>query len=234
MSNLSFGIAFVAGLLSFMSPCLLPMIPIYIAYLAGDSFEVSGRREGARRLKAFSHALLFVAGFSVVFVLFGASATALGRLLIKNQLLIRKVGAAFIVLLGLYMMGLFDLLPLDRQRSVGIKLPKVSWVKAFLMGMAFSAGWTPCVGPILASILIMASSSDTVSVGMLLLLVYSLGLGLPFLVVALFVDWFEGFIKRHTTKLIYVKKIAGAMLVAVGALMYLDFFSRYAVYFTGG
>ncbi|NLG95314.1 MAG: cytochrome C biogenesis protein, partial [Acetomicrobium flavidum] len=140
MSNLSFGIAFVAGLLSFMSPCLLPMIPIYIAYLAGDSFEVSGRREGARRLKAFSHALLFVAGFSVVFVLFGASATALGRLLIKNQLLIRKVGAAFIVLLGLYMMGLFDLLPLDRQRSVGIKLPKVSWVKAFLMGMAFSAG----------------------------------------------------------------------------------------------
>ncbi|AFM22673.1 cytochrome c biogenesis protein [Acetomicrobium mobile DSM 13181] len=234
MSNLSFGIAFVAGLLSFMSPCLLPMIPIYIAYLAGDSFEVSGRREGARRLKAFSHALLFVAGFSVVFVLFGASATALGRLLIKNQLLIRKVGAAFIVLLGLYMMGLFDLLPLDRQRSVGIKLPKVSWVKAFLMGMAFSAGWTPCVGPILASILIMASSSDTVSVGMLLLLAYSLGLGLPFLVVALFVDWFEGFIKRHTTKLIYFKKIAGAMLVAVGALMYLDFFSRYAVYFTGG
>ena len=234
MSNLSFGIAFVAGLLSFMSPCLLPMIPIYIAYLAGDSFEVSGRREGARRLKAFSHALLFVAGFSVVFVLFGASATALGRLLIKNQLLIRKVGAAFIVLLGLYMMGLFDLLSLDRQRSVGIKLPKVSWVKAFLMGMAFSAGWTPCVGPILASILIMASSSDTVAVGMLLLLAYSLGLGLPFLVVALFVDWFEGFIKRHTTKLKYVKKISGAMLVAVGALMYLDFFSRYAVYFTGG
>ena len=209
------------------------MIPIYIAYLAGDSFEVSGQ-VGARRLKALSHALLFVAGFSVVFVLFGASATALGRLLIKNQFLIRKVGAAFIVLLGLYMMGLFDLLPLDRQRSVGIKLPKVSWVKAILMGMAFSAGWTPCVGPILASILIMASSSDTVAVGMLLLLAYSLGLGLPFLVVALFVDWFEGFIKRHTTKLIYFKKIAGAMLVAVGALMYIDFFSRYAVYFTGG
>jgi len=234
MSNLSLGIAFVAGLLSFMSPCLLPMVPIYVAYLAGDSFEVSGPRTAAGKLKVFSHALLFVAGFSVVFVLFGASATALGRLLIKNQLLIRRIGAILVVILGLYMMGLFDLLPLDRQRGVGIKLPRASWVRAFLMGMAFSAGWTPCVGPILASILIMASSSDTVAVGMLLLFAYSLGLGLPFLIVALFMDWFERFIKRHTAGLIYVKKIAGAMLVAVGVLMYFDFFARYFVSFVGG
>lgn len=232
MPEITFTIAFIAGLLSFLSPCLLPMVPVYIAYLAGDTAATSDRKDNSTNLKAFLHALLFVAGFSVIFVLFGASATALGKQLIKNQILVKRLGAVIVIFLGLYMMGLFDLVFLERQRHFRIKAVKTSWVRAFLMGIAFSASWTPCVGPILASILVMASASETVKEGVLLLLAYSMGLGLPFLAVALFVDIFESLIKKHTTKIIHIKKVAGVILVAVGILMFFDFFSRFTYLWT--
>ncbi|WP_213697572.1 cytochrome c biogenesis protein CcdA [Acetomicrobium sp.] len=232
MSEISLTIAFAAGLLSFLSPCLLPMIPIYIAYLAGDALPISGKAEAKKNFRVFLHALLFVLGFSVVFVSFGASATALGSFLIKNQALVKKAGATIIVIFGLYMIGLFDIAFLERERRLKAGSGGHSWIRALLAGMAFSAGWTPCVGPILASILVMASGSSTVRDGMLLLFAYSMGLGLPFLAVALFMEWFERFIQANASKLEYVKKVAGVVLIAVGLLMYFDLFSRFAYLWT--
>ncbi len=190
---LGFMVAFIAGLLSFLSPCVLPLVPSYLGFITGMTLpEVSGRRRAA-----LTHALLFVAGFSLVFVLLGASATALGRALNYYQVWLQRVGGVLIILFGLLCLGVFKGGLLTQERRLHLERKPVGYLGSLLVGMAFAAGWTPCIGPVLGGILGLAATSSDVTRGMQLLAVYSAGLALPFLIAAVavdsFLDWFQRF-----------------------------------------
>jgi cytochrome c-type biogenesis protein len=222
----SFVVAFFAGLASFLSPCILPLVPAFLAYLAGSAATFDGRDGVNMRSKAFLNAFVFVAGFTLVFVAFGLSASAIGRFLIQHQLIVQRASGAAIVFFGLSMAGVLRIGAMGKEKHLAFKWDKGGWVGSLLLGMAFSAGWTPCVGPILASILIMAGSSASMRYGALLLAVYSLGLALPFLAAAASLGWLENLLKRHSEKLALVTKIGGWVLVAIGVLMATGTLSR--------
>lgn len=209
-------VAFLGGLLSFLSPCVLPLVPSYLSFLTG----VSGVAElGARRHLALLHALLFVTGFSIIFIALGATATELGRMLQAYQHWLERVGGALIVIFGLYCLGVLRLPFLGREARIQLSDKPLGFLGSVLVGMAFGAGWTPCIGPILGSILLYASSRADLAQGLRLLLAYSLGLALPFLVAAwaleAFLRWFQQF-RRYVR---WVERVAGAVLVVVGVLM---------------
>ncbi len=216
--------AFVAGLISFLSPCVLPLVPSYVSFITGMSLDEMGQR----RWIALTHALLFVSGFTVIFVLLGATATALGTALRFQQIWMERVGGILIVVFGLYLLGAFQWMPMAQERRVHIKDQPVGYLGSFLVGVAFGAGWTPCIGPILGSILTYTSAQSTVGEGIVLLLVYSLGLAVPFLLAALaverFIDWFQ----RYRKYMPLVTKLSGVMLVFVGVLLATHSFSRLA------
>jgi len=223
-ATLGLFVAFAAGLLSFLSPCVLPLVPSYIGFLTGMSLpEVSGRR----RL-ATAHALLFVLGFSLVFILLGASATALGRALNYYQLWLQRIGGVLIVAFGLMCLGVFQVGFLSQERRVQVEQKPVGYLGSALVGMAFAAGWTPCIGPVLGAILGLAATSSDLSRGMLLLAFYSAGLAVPFLLAAValesFLEWFQRF-RRY---LPWVMRLSGALLVFVGLLMLTGEFTRLA------
>lgn len=178
------------------------------------------------RSKAFLNALVFVAGFTLVFVAFGLSASAIGKFLIQHQLIVQRASGAAIVFFGLSMAGVLRIGAMGKEKRLAFKWDKGGWVGSLLLGMAFSAGWTPCVGPILASILIMAGSSASMRYGALLLAVYSLGLALPFLAAAASLGWLENLLKQHSEELVLVTKIGGWVLVAIGVLMATGTLSR--------
>lgn len=178
------------------------------------------------RVKTFLNALVFVVGFTLVFVAFGLSASAIGRFLIRHQLVVQRVSGAAIVFFGLSMAGVLRIGAMGKEKRLTFKWDKGGWVSSLLLGMAFSAGWTPCVGPILASILIMAGSSASMRYGALLLAIYSLGLALPFLVAAASLGWLESLLKRHSEELVLVTKIGGWVLVVIGILMATGALSR--------
>ncbi len=226
---LGFVVAFAAGLLSFLSPCVLPLVPSYIGFITGMTLpQVSGRRRAA-----FTHALLFVAGFSLVFVLLGASATALGRALNHYQVWLQRVGGLLIILFGLLCLGVFKAGPLTRERRFHLERKPVGYLGSALVGMAFGAGWTPCIGPVLGGILGLAATSSDVSRGMQLLAVYSAGLAIPFLIAAVavesFLDWFQGF-RRY---LPWVMRLTGILLIVVGILLVTGEFTRLAGWLQG-
>jgi len=217
-------VAFAGGLLSFLSPCVLPLVPSYLGFVTGFTFdEMAGRRR-----IAMVHAALFVAGFSLVFMLFGASATALGRVLKYYDVWFQRIGGALIVLFGLYCLGVFRLGFLDQDARLHLDRKPVGYLGSVLVGMAFAAGWTPCIGPILGAILGLAATEASLSRGIVLLGAYSLGLAVPFLVAAFavesFLDWFQRF-RRY---LPWVQRASGALLVAVGLLMATGQFTRMA------
>ncbi len=217
-ASVSFVVAFFAGLASFISPCILPLVPAFLAYLTGSVVTLDDRRRANVRAKAFVSALVFVAGFTIVFVAFGLSASAIGRFLIRHQLIVQRLSGAAIVFFGLNMTGVLRIGALGKERRLAFEWNRRGWIGSLLLGMAFSAGWTPCVGPILASILIMAGSSASMRYGALLLAVYSLGLALPFLAAAASLGWLENLLKRHSEELALVTKIGGWVLVAIGVL----------------
>jgi cytochrome c-type biogenesis protein len=222
-------VAFAAGLLSFLSPCVLPLVPSYIGFLTGMTLpEVTGRRR-----VALTHALLFVGGFSLVFILLGASATALGRALNYYQVWLQRVGGALIILFGLLCLGAFNLRLLSQERRLHLERKPVGYLGSVLVGMAFAAGWTPCIGPVLGGILGLAATSADVSRGMLLLAVYSAGLALPFLVAAVAVDSFLDWFQRFRRFLPWVMRISGVMLVFVGILLFTGEFTRLAGWLQG-
>jgi cytochrome c-type biogenesis protein len=226
---LSFIVAFVAGLLSFLSPCVLPLVPSYVGFITGMTLpEVSGRR-GA----ALTHALLFVAGFSLVFVLLGASATALGRALNYYQVWVQRVGGVLIILFGLLCLGVFKVGLVNQERRLQLNRKPVGYLGSALVGMAFGAGWTPCIGPVLGGILGLAATSSDVSRGMQLLAVYSAGLAIPFLIAAVavesFLDWFQRF-RRY---LPWVMRLSGILLIVVGILLVTGEFTRLAGWLQG-
>jgi len=228
-AGLGLFVAFAAGLLSFLSPCVLPLVPSYVGFLTGMTLpELSDRRRVAA-----VHALLFVLGFSLVFVLLGATATALGGALKYYQTWIARIGGVLVILFGLVCLGLLRIGPLEQERRVQFQHKPLGYLGSALVGMAFGAGWTPCIGPVLGAILSLAATSDSVSRGMLLLGVYSAGLAVPFLLAAVavesFLDWFQRF-RRY---LPWVMRVCGILLVLVGVLMVTGQFTRMAGWLQG-
>ena len=214
--------AFLAGLLSFVSPCVLPLVPSYITYITGlslDQLTDAGERHRARKT-IILNALLFIAGFSGVFIAFGASASLLGQVLTDYQDLVRKIGGVLIVVFGLYLMGIVKLRPLMRERRFHFRSRPAGYVGSLLIGAAFAAGWTPCVGPVLGSVLMYASTTETITDGVTLLAYYSLGLGLPLFAVALGVDRFLVSFKQVRTYLGTVSVVSGAVLVMFGLVLF--------------
>lgn len=224
--NLGFAIAFAGGLLSFLSPCVLPLVPSYLGFVTGLTLE---EMTGRRRL-AMLHALLFVAGFSLVFIALGASATALGRALKVYEEWVTRIGGALVIFFGLYLLGVFRLGALQREQRVHLQRKPLGYLGSVLVGMAFAAGWTPCIGPILGGILGLAATEADVSRGMLLLGAYSAGLAVPFLGSAWAVETFLDAFKRFRRYIGWVEKVSGALLLVVGILMVTDQFTRLAGY----
>jgi cytochrome c-type biogenesis protein len=208
--------AALAGLVSFLSPCVLPLVPPYLVYLAGTSLEQvadGGRKTAWRGTVAAS--LLFVLGFSTVFVALGASASAVGSLIRAWSGPLATVAGIAIILMGLHFLGLTPIALLHRQKRMEVAKPVSLW-GAYAMGLAFAFGWTPCIGPILAAILAVAASEQTVAKGAGLLAVYSLGLGVPFVIAALAIEPFAVFLARFKAHLHRVEQIMGALLVLTG------------------
>ncbi|MGH7527873.1 MAG: cytochrome c biogenesis CcdA family protein [Gemmatimonadales bacterium] len=226
---LGVAVAFAAGLLSFLSPCVLPLVPSYIGFLTGMTLPEMG---GRRRL-ALLHALLFVGGFSLVFILLGASATALGRALNHYQVWLQRIGGLLIIGFGLVCLGVFKVGALSQEKRLHLEQKPVGFLGSALVGMAFAAGWTPCIGPVLGAILGLAATSDDVTRGMLLLGVYSAGLAVPFLIAAVAVESFLEWFQRFRKFLPWVMRVSGVLLVLVGVLLVTGEFTRLAGWLQG-
>ena len=208
--------AALAGLLSFLSPCVLPLVPPYLTFIAGTTIEeVANVREARARRDILIAAALFVCGFSTVFVGLGATASVIGQVLREHLRLLSALAGGAIILMGLHFIGVFRFALLYREARLDVQKPVGTW-GAYVMGLAFAFGWTPCIGPILAAILAIASTEETVWRGAQLLTAYSLGLGVPFLGAALAMEPFLGFISRFKRHFAKVEKIVGALLVLTG------------------
>lgn len=214
-------VAFFAGLLSFLSPCVLPLVPSYISFITGLSLD----EVGTRRWVALTHAVMFILGFTVIFVLLGASATAVGALLREHRVWLERAGGALIVVFGLYLLGVFRFGVFARERRFYIQDKPLGYLGSGLVGLAFGAGWSPCIGPILGAVLSYTAATATLGRGVVLLLTYSLGLGLPFLVAALAVESFTSWFQRYRRFIPVVTKLSGAVLVLVGVLLATGYFT---------
>jgi len=238
MTQISLIAAFSAGLLSFVSPCVLPLVPSYISYITGLSIEQLTDASERSKFKSaiIVNALLFIAGFSVVFIAFGASASFIGQALITYQDHIRRIGGVLIIVFGLYLLGILNINFLKMEHRFQFRNRPVGYAGSFLIGIAFAAGWTPCVGPVLGTILLYASTTDSLWNGVLLLSSYSLGLGLPLFLTALGVDRFLTYFKQARAYLWGVSTVSGVLLIVVGAMIYANsltmitsFLERYGI-----
>jgi cytochrome c-type biogenesis protein len=217
MPNVSIVAALLAGMLSFLSPCVLPLVPPYLVYLTGTSLERLADAEAEPRVRreTITAAILFVLGFSTVFVALGASASVIGAVIRAYSATLAIVAGVGIIVMGLHFLGLTPIAWLMREKRFSVAKPVGLW-GAYLMGLAFAMGWTPCIGPILAAILAVAASQSTVAKGAGMLAVYSLGLGVPFLIAALAVEPFAAFLTRFRAHLGLVEKAMGGLLVLTG------------------
>jgi cytochrome c-type biogenesis protein len=214
--NVTIAAALIAGMLSFLSPCVLPLVPPYLVYLTGTSLErIADTREKPRLGDTVLAAFVFVLGFSTVFVALGASASAIGALVRAYSADLAILAGIAIIVMGLHFLGITPIAWLMREKRVHVSKPASLW-GAYLMGLAFALGWTPCIGPILAAILAIAASETTVARGAGMLAVYSLGLGVPFMIAALAVEPFAVFIGRFRAHLGVVEKAMGGLLVLTG------------------
>jgi len=208
-------IAFTAGILTFLSPCFLPLVPAYLIYITGLSFEEIKNV----RLATVVHSLLFIFGFTIVFVVLGTVANLVGQFLFGFKGLIRILGGSLIILLGFYLLGILKLPFLDLERKISIAQKPAGYLGSIFVGMVFALGWTPCIGPILAGILVLASQTQTVGQGALMLIVFSLGLGLPLFLVSLAVNYSLSLLKKINNYLGAIHFISGVLLVIVGILL---------------
>lgn len=234
-TDVTIWIAFTAGLLSYFSPCVLPLIPSYLTYISGLSFgELSESGSNKQvRLSVLFHSLAFIAGFSFVFISLGALAglaSASFQTYLHDSLgIIQKVGGALIFLFGIHLSGLFHFGVLLGEKRVQLRNKPAGFIGTFVVGVAFAAGWTPCIGPILGTILaIAAGSSGGVGKGVMLLSSYSVGLGLPFLISGVLFHYFLGFFDRFKKHIRIVEMLTGVLLMVVGILLFFDMFSRIA------
>ncbi len=222
-------IAFMAGLLSFLSPCVLPLVPSYVTFITGLSVEDVSK---SRRL-AVIHALLFISGFTLIFMLLGAGATTLGFVVKSNRIWMARIGGGLIIVFGLYLLGVLNIGAFARERRVHLADKPMGYLGSVLVGITFGAGWSPCIGPILGAILTYTASEADLQRGMLLLFAYSMGLAVPFLAAAFAVDWFLTVFARFKGYLGYVQKVAGVLLIVVGLLMVTNYFTILATMLQG-
>ena len=219
--DISYLSAFGAGALSFLSPCVLPLVPPYLCYMAGvsfDQFADETKAQTGEKRALLVASLAFVLGFSTVFILLGAGATGIGQFLRQWQDVIAKIAGVVIIIMGLNFLGLFRISLLSREARFSPQQTAQNPLSAFIMGLAFAFGWTPCIGPVLGPILTLAGGQETVAQGAGLLAVYSAGLGIPFLLAALFSSKFMDFARRFRTRLGLVEKVIGGFLVISGVL----------------
>lgn len=231
--EVSIPIAFLFGLLSFVSPCVLPLVPSYISFITGISFEKLTDSNGGKELKKviLINSLMFILGFSAVFVSLGASATFAGELLRTYQDIIRKIGGVVIILLGIHIVGIINFRILQQDKRLHFFREKPAGILgSFLIGVGFAAGWTPCIGPILATILMMAASSDTLLQGVFLLIVYSLGLAIPFFLTSIGITTFLKHFNRLKKHMRVVSIATGSLLIITGALIYFNYFAIFTGY----
>lgn len=221
--------AFLAGVVSFVSPCVLPLVPSYITFITGVSFdELTAEQAGPRvRRLTIIHSLAFIVGFSLVFIALGATATVAGQFLRTHQDLLRRVGGVLIILFGVFLTGIVPIPALSRERKKQLTTKPLGVLGSVLVGITFAAGWTPCIGPILASILIYASTAKTVGTGVVLLSVYSLGLGLPFFIASLAMNSFLAASRRIRGQLRTIEVVSGVVLILFGVLLVTDLFPRF-------
>jgi cytochrome c-type biogenesis protein len=227
MTDVSLLAAFVGGFLSFISPCVLPLIPGYVSFVSGMSMDElrGGSADTTRWRQVLPPSLAFVAGFSAVFIALGASASAVGEFLMQRLPLLGKIAGVLIVIFGLHTMGVFRLRFLETEKRVHTQRKPAGLVGAFLVGVAFAFGWTPCIGPILGGILVIAGSRESIAEGVRLLAIYSAGLGIPFLLTALAVDRFfsaSSKIRRHYHA---IEVASGVLLIAIGVLIFTNRFT---------
>jgi cytochrome c-type biogenesis protein len=219
VADISILAALFAGIISFLSPCVLPLVPPYLVYLAGTSLERLADREQEPKVRrdAVVAACLFVLGFSTVFVALGASASMVGGLLRAYSDILSTIAGIAIIIMGLHFLGLTRIGFLMREKRAGMSKPVGLW-GAYVMGLAFAFGWTPCIGPILATILAVAASENTVAKGAMLLAIYSLGLGIPFIIAAIAIEPFAAFLSRFKVHLHRMEQVMGGLLVITGIM----------------
>ncbi|HEV8509522.1 MAG TPA: cytochrome c biogenesis protein CcdA [Gemmatimonadales bacterium] len=222
-------VAFAAGLLSFLSPCVLPLIPSYVGFLTGMSVEEAERR----RWTALLHGVWFVAGFSLVFVLLGAAASAVGNLLRDYQHWLGRLGGVLLILFGLWLLGVLRPAFLMREWRIELARKPLGYFGSGVVGFTFGAAWTPCIGPILGGILTLAATQVGLGRGVALLAAYALGLAVPFLLTAFALDRFLVWFQRFRPYIVWVDRIAGGMLIVLGILLVTDSFTLLAGYLRG-
>jgi len=232
MQSVTLLAAFVAGLISFISPCVLPLVPAYLSFISGVSMEdLKGSEKRVRVLGSVSiNSIFFILGFSVVFIALGASATFLGRFLLARMVILSKIAGVLIIIFGLHMAGVFRIRALYAEKRFQGRAAVRGPIGSFLIGIAFAFGWTPCIGPILAGILAVASTQETVGQGIVLLGAYSFGLGLPFFLAGLGINTFLSLFGRLKRRFRMVEIIAGLFLVAVGVLIFFNLFGILSQY----
>jgi cytochrome c-type biogenesis protein len=229
ISNIGLGLAFLAGLASFLSPCVFSLVPAYIGYLGGRSAASSTTAPVENRWQTFSHGLAFVLGFSIVFILLGIATSALGGLLYNLRTLLAKIGGVVVVLFGLHMAHVlripfleYDLRPQSQPNK------KQGYISSAMLGVFFSAGWSPCVGPVLGAILTLSLSGGSITQGAGLLTAYSAGLAIPFLIAAIGIGWVTAILKRYGKVMFYTEIIMGVTLIIVGVMLFLGTFENIA------
>jgi cytochrome c-type biogenesis protein len=222
--------AFLAGVLSFFSPCILPLIPGYFTFISGYTLgDLTGGAIAGIRKKVFISTIAFVLGFSIVFILLGASASFVGSILFRYRDGIRIIGGVIVVIFGIHLTGLVRIPLLDFEKRIQLERKPLHFLGTCIVGMAFGAGWSPCIGPLLGSILVIAGGKETVREGMLLLGIYSAGLALPFVIISVFINFLLVFIKRTAWTLKYLNPAAGILLIVLGLILMTDRLNLIAV-----
>ncbi|UCC63277.1 MAG: sulfite exporter TauE/SafE family protein [Anaerolineae bacterium] len=232
-SSVTLPLAAFAGLLSFLSPCVLPLVPAYLGYLSGATVGRAGE-EQPRRYEAFLHALFFVLGFTAIFVALGATASLIGQLLNQHIFTLQRIGGIIVIIFGLHTIGVVKIPFLYREARAEIESrPQLGYLSSFLIGLVFAAGWTPCVGVVLSAIFLLAADSQTLGQGMLMLAAYSLGLGLPFLMVGGAFETIAPWLRKLNRHLNVVSMVSGVFLIAVGVAIFagwLTYLARFGTF----
>jgi cytochrome c-type biogenesis protein len=227
ISQVTIGLAFLAGLASFLSPCVFSLVPAYIGYLGGRA--AGGEASGSNRFITLSHGVAFVLGFSMVFITLGVASAAFGRMLFDLRFILEKVGGIVVIIFGLHMIGVFRIPFLEYDTRVQ-KMPDPKWgyLSSFMMGIFFSAGWAPCVGPVLGAILTLALNGGSIAEGVKLLSAYSMGLAIPFLIAAMGVGWVTMTLRKYGKAMHYIEIGMGVILVILGVMLFAGVFERIA------
>ncbi len=222
--NITYSAAIIAGLLSFFSPCILPLIPAYFSFITGLTLDELTQDKKEVRQKVILSTLFYVAGFSFIFILFGASASFLGGVASQYSWVVRYLGGGIIIVFGLHLLGIINIKGFNFEKKIHVKEKPLHLMGVFVIGMAFGAGWSPCIGPMLGSILIVAGNQDSVLKGVSLLAVYSAGLAIPFIIISFFINSILGIMKRATRFIGALNKASGILLIVIGLLLIFDKF----------